>query len=192
MDLSGTILIAVVLSGILLAPYWIITRRRKTLPASPSSTGGSPTLSDELHQILNSKPPRVQDLHRDLQRAKVVAGSFLIVGIAFFLAGGVAYDRSLSSERTSTSSHYVPVALFGWSLFVLSAAAVNVAEGIDAIAVKASITRPIPLFTKRRLLLAHEATRFGLFKVLVGFAFLALILASLLMVLGVEQLLAQP
>jgi hypothetical protein len=60
------------------------------------------------------------------------------------------------------------------------------------IAVKASMTSPIPLFTNRRLLLADEATRLVVFKIIAGLAVLATILASVLGVLQLEQLLAQP
>jgi hypothetical protein len=137
-------LISLGLSAVLLAAYWGFKRLGSR--SSTESPGGQ-QLGVEFEKILSFAPDRSRGRFRQLMAVRSVTGAALVAGICFFLVGAIAREA-----RT---------ALFGWFLWMVSAFAPLLIDGLAALTLGAILSTPIPYLGKPRILVGGAAIRFG-------------------------------
>jgi hypothetical protein len=176
-SLAQSILLAI----LLLAGYFVFSRVRRS-PNRPSLPGPA---AAEFRSLLHSRPSSIQRFH-DIQAAvRKVCGIVLVVGLSFFLVGGIHYSNSTYEAAGANAPADLAVAWTGWVAWGLALAVMQSAQGLDALLVGAILGGPLP-FTKTDIVTrGTSATALGIGRLAAGIFFLAVALLGACLLAGV-------
>ena len=118
----------------------------------------------ELESLAESKSRRTAELHGYLQKLREVSGAFLLLGLSFFLVGGISGN--------------VPLAASGWVIWLVAAFVPAIVDGIDAILLDAIAARPLVFGRDGKVVYGDEARGIGMRRLIGGVGLLVVALLA--------------